>query len=330
MKAELKPRIELENRTPLQDVIPLRTPFLVFFDPSSVCNFSCKFCPTGHKNMVKKYRIPTIIRPSSFKKVIDDLCELPDPIKVLRLYKDGEPMVNPWFTDIVKYAKQTQRFLQIDTTTNASYLSLIDVEELVTCGLDKIFISIQGMNSETYEKFCNYKVDFDMMVKVIYHLYENKGKMQIYIKTVYQNLQPGEEELFFRTFGWCSDRIFIEHTAPCWPDFEVPDVDCACGIYGNRLSAVQVCPYVFYSMSINSDSTVSACFLDWKHQMILGDLKRDKFKDIWQGELHRSIQKDMLEMKRNSLYECGKCGQLTHCAPDNIDPYAKEILRRFS
>ena len=33
MKAEIKPRIELENRTKLETVIPLSTPFVIFVDP---------------------------------------------------------------------------------------------------------------------------------------------------------------------------------------------------------------------------------------------------------------------------------------------------------
>jgi hypothetical protein len=38
MKASLKPRINLEGRTPLETVIPLSTPFIVFVDPASSCN----------------------------------------------------------------------------------------------------------------------------------------------------------------------------------------------------------------------------------------------------------------------------------------------------
>jgi dTDP-6-deoxy-L-talose 4-dehydrogenase (NAD+) len=52
MKAQLKPRINLEGRTALETVIPLETPFVVFVDPASACNFQCKFCPTGHRDMI--------------------------------------------------------------------------------------------------------------------------------------------------------------------------------------------------------------------------------------------------------------------------------------
>ena len=52
MKARLEPRINLAGRTPLKTVIPLATPFIVFADPASSCNFKCTFCPTGHRDMI--------------------------------------------------------------------------------------------------------------------------------------------------------------------------------------------------------------------------------------------------------------------------------------
>jgi hypothetical protein len=36
MKAQLKPRIDLEGRTPLETAIPLAPPFVVFVDPASM------------------------------------------------------------------------------------------------------------------------------------------------------------------------------------------------------------------------------------------------------------------------------------------------------
>ena len=47
VKAEIKPRITLEGRTRLETVIPLSTPYLVFLDPSDICNQHCAFCPSG-------------------------------------------------------------------------------------------------------------------------------------------------------------------------------------------------------------------------------------------------------------------------------------------
>ena len=86
MKAEYKPRINTHDRTPLQDVIPLQTPFVLFVDPASACNFLCSFCPTGHRDMIDETgRFQGVMKLDVFEKIIDDLSSFPDPIKVLRL-----------------------------------------------------------------------------------------------------------------------------------------------------------------------------------------------------------------------------------------------------
>ena len=36
-----------KERTKLETVIPLQTPFILYVDPSSACNLRCNFCPCG-------------------------------------------------------------------------------------------------------------------------------------------------------------------------------------------------------------------------------------------------------------------------------------------
>ena len=103
MKAIIKPRIDLKNRTRLEIAIPLEVPFIIFVDPSDVCNFHCKFCPTGDIALMKQVgRSLKVMGIDLYKKIIDDICEFEKPLKVLRLYKDGEPLLNPRFVEMIK------------------------------------------------------------------------------------------------------------------------------------------------------------------------------------------------------------------------------------
>jgi len=319
MKAKIKPRIELENRTKLEEVIPLDVPFHVFVDPADICNFQCKFCPTGNRPLMKKIkRNSGLMNFDLYKKIIDDLCEFEKPIKVLRLYKDGEPLLNPRFADMVRYAKERGCALQIDTTTNGSLLNPQKNLELIEAGLDKIHISLEGLSEEFYRKFAGYTMEFDAFVGNIRHLYEHKKNCLLSIKIVGDNLSEKEKERFFDIFGDIADHIFIEHIAPCWPKFEMQDVTVNpnVGIYGQEIKEVEVCPYIFYSLSINTDGKVSLCFLDWSRELIVGDVKTDSFKNIWNGETLFNYRKMHLLKKRKEHPICGVCGQLSHCLPE--------------
>ncbi|RJR35544.1 MAG: radical SAM protein [Deltaproteobacteria bacterium] len=332
MKAEIKPRIQLENRTKLEEVIPLEVPFIVSVDPADVCNFQCKFCPTGNRALMKRIkRNSGLMDFDLYQKIIDDLCEFEKPIKVLRLYKDGEPLLNPRFADMVRHAKKSGCALQVDTTTNASLLNPRRNLEIIEAGLDRINISLEGMSAQSYRDFSGYKLNFDKFVGNIRHFYEHRGNCQVCIKIVGDFLSEEEKLRFFQIFGDIADMVFIEHVAPCWPEFEMQEVvpSREVGIYGQQVREVQVCPYIFYSLSINADGTASLCFLDWSRKLIVGDLKTESFKDIWRGDALSACQQMHLRKKRREHPICAVCGQLTHCLPDDIDPFAEMLLERL-
>ncbi|MGD0229660.1 MAG: radical SAM/SPASM domain-containing protein [Syntrophorhabdales bacterium] len=332
MKAEIKPRIELQNRTRLEEVIPLSTPFVLFVDPSDICNFHCKFCPTGSRPPTRKRgRKPGLMDFDLYRKIIDDLGDLERPLKVLRLYKDGEPLMHPLFADMIRYAKERACALQIDTTTNGSLLNPKRNLELISAGLDRINISVNGVSRETYERFTGYRLDFDRLVDNIRHLYEHKGDCVICIKTVGDVLSEGEKERFFDIFGDIADRISIEYVAPCWPNFDMNgvSVNSEVGIYGQDIGRVEVCPYIFYSLSVNSDGTASLCFLDWSRDLIVGDVRSQTLQEIWNGEALLAHRRTHLMKRRRENAMCADCGQLSHCLPDNIDPFAEMLLPRI-
>ena len=332
LQAKIKPRIDLVDRTRLEEVIPLASPFTVFVDPADVCNFRCKFCPTGNRALMADVNRPSgLMDFDLYQKIINDLCELPGPIKVLRLYKDGEPLLNPRLADMIRYAKNRGCALQIDTTTNASLLNPEKNLQLIEAGLDRINISLEGLSARAYREFSGYKIDFDKFVGNIRHFYEHRGNCQVCIKIVGDFLSDEEKLRFFRIFGEIADRVFIEHVAPCWPEFEMQEVAPSqeVGIYGQEIREVQVCPYIFYSLSLNSDGTASLCFLDWSRKLLVGDVKTEPFKDIWRGEHLFAYQKMHLLKSRKTHPVCGACGQLTHCLPDDIDSFAEVLLARL-
>jgi len=330
MKAQIKPRIDLENRTKLETVIPLSVPFIINVDPTDMCNFQCKFCPTGDRELMKNTsgRNYGSMDINLFKKIVDDICEFEKPIKVLRLYKDGEPTINPNFVEMIRYAKEKKCSERIDTTTNGSRLSPTKNLEIIDAGLDRINISIEGVNANQYKDFANFKIDFKMLVEHIRHFYENRKQCEVIIKINGDTLSEEDKDNFYELFGDIADGVYIEHIMACWPEFDLNGVEVnqQFGIYGQEIKEVQVCPYVFYSFSINSDGTVSTCFLDWSRKLLIGDVKSESVKDMWKGKKLLNYQKMFLNKKRKMHPICGNCGQMSHGLPDDIDQYAEMLL----
>lgn len=324
-------RIELRDRIPLHKLVPLDVPLVIFVDPSDVCNFHCKFCPTGNLDLMEDVNRPLKLMDFDlFTKIVDDICKFDHPIKVLRLYKDGEPLMNPNFAKMVKYAKDSGCCERVDTTTNASLLNPKRNLEIINAGLDRINISIEGVNAKQYEYFCHKIINWNKFISNIKHFYDNRKQCEVFIKIAGDNLSEEDKQEFFRIFGDICDGINIEHTMNCWNEFEMKGIkqNEEVGIYGQPLTDVDICPYVFYSFAINSDGTVSLCFLDWNRKLLIDkDVRIHGVKNVW----HEMLYHQLLNLKghRRDHPICKNCSQLTHGMPENLDPYREEIYKKW-
>lgn len=314
-------RIMLENRSDLKSEIPLEAPYSLFIDPSSACNFKCKFC------MNHKIKSPGIMDFELYKSIIDSLQQFKKPIKVIRLYGFGEPLVNDDFCRMVEYAKASDRVLSVDTTTNGSLIDRDYADRLINSGIDRINISIEGVNAGQYKEFTGRTIDFEKFVENLAYLYSIRGKTIIFMKICGDYLSEADKKKFNDIFGPIADGIDIEHTANCWYGCDIEGVNQDVGIYGQPLDDIDVCPYVFYSLQIQHSGAVSLCFLDWGKQLLIGDVKYQSIYDIWHGKDLNLIQKNILKGHKPKI--CKSCQQIRFGMAVNLDPYKKELLERI-
>ena len=334
MKARIIPRIDLHDREELRRALPLRTPYVIHIDPCDVCNFHCRFCPSGDGALMQKTtgRGFGPMKYDTYCSIVDSLAEFDDPIRVLRLYKEGEPLLHPRFADMVRYAKASGHCLRVDTTTNASLLTPELSLAIVDAGLDRINISVEGVNARQYRDFSGVTLDYDRFVENIAFFHAHKGGCEMNIKINGDTLTPEQEAKFYADFGDITDGISVEHTIDYWPKFDGMRVDYDEGVslLGGQAGEVQVCPYVFYEMCINSDGSYSLCRFDWNHAMPLQ--QHVSFpptpRKIWDSITLWNFQQSFLRKERKmlSVLSCPKCGILKQGVPEDLDAYAEEIL----
>lgn len=321
-------------RIDLIDALPLPNPISMQIDPASLCNFKCSFCPTGDVRLIKESgRTQTFLKMELYEKILADISEFSTNLKVLKLFKDGEPTLNPNFIAMVAAAKKVARIERVETTSNGSRLCPDFNVQLVQSGLDRIVLSIEGVTSERYLKFARVKFDFDTFVNNVRHLYLNRGNLKVHIKTVAQNLDYGlgEDRIFLDTFGPLSDGIFIENTVSSWPEFKVDeavadDVDA----YGGLAVRKSICPYLFYSMSINADGIVSPCCVDWNRSLALGSVADQSLLEIWAGEKLRDLRLKHVFDGLETVKSCNSCGQVRACMQENLDGHRERLKSLLS
>lgn len=336
MKARIRSKLDPGPRIALQDAIPLHTPLLLYVDPSSACNFRCRFCPTGHADLVQQagYR-RRVLDLAVFKKVIADLRDFDQPIRVLRLNKIGEPLLNKHVPEMISSAKASGRVELVDLATNGALLSRELWAQLVAAGLDRLNLSLEGMSREQYREVAGVDFDFEAFVADTEWFYENRGNCEFTIKVPGNHLSAEQREQFFATFGDRCDRIFIENIASIWPAFDVEErgqvaVDREQGQYGTPLAQKDTCTYIFYAAAINADGTVSACCPDWEQRLLVGDARATSLASIWHSKAMNDLRRQHLEGRRRENDVCRDCGHLAYAQVDDIDPYREALLTKFA
>lgn len=324
--------LRCKERLPLQEIIPLATPFVVYIDPTNKCNFRCEFCPTADKALLRQVgRSAVTMSYDLFRKTVDDLKEFPNTLKLVNVYKDGEPLLNPMFPDMIRYLKEANVTERIWTKTNGSALCPELNQKLIDAGLDMICVSVEAVSSEGYLRIAKTRIDYEKFKENLADLHARRNKCEIYVKIADSGLSNEDVVKFYKDFQPISDKIAIEKLMG-WSYSDVKDFTLGTNpdtYDGLPLVPKKVCAYPFYVMAVNADGSISLCGNDWAHGTVVGNVKNNSLKEIWHGKKLYELRKAMLENRINNIKVCSQCYYL-RIVPDNIDPYMQEILDRLT
>lgn len=323
------------TRVPLKDVIPLDTPFVVYIEPTNRCVLHCSFCPTGNPDVLEKIGRPLgTMDWDMFLKVVNDLSKFPKQLQRVNLYKDGEPLVNKNFSKMVKILKQKGVTKEVWTKTNGLLLKHPLNKELVNCGLDMIGISIKQVTADGYEKITGKRINFETLVNNIHDLFTLKNdtvsKLRIYISIADSGLTENEIQTFYEIFEPISDYCAVEHLHG-WSMSGIKDFTL--GVKQESFDGVPlvpkiVCPWPFYTFTINFNGKITVCNEDFAYTTVVGDVNTETLINIWNGDRFFDFRKMLLEGRRRENPSCNNCYYL-QCLPDNIDNERAEILKRM-
>ena len=270
---------------------------------------------------------------SLYQKFIDDLAEFPVPLKVLHFAGLGEPLLHPRIADMVRYAKEKEVAQTVDIVSNGALLKDGLDDELMRAGLDKIRISLQGLNSAMYKDMSDVDIDFPSFKERLQALYEKRGDMKIYIKIMDVSLKSYGEEDFYEAFKNSADAVAVEHLCPLVDEIsyeeEFDEEEFVYTMNGNRVKNAKVCPQPFYSLHINHDGDLLPCCTIEK-PIVIGNCKNHSVLDIWNGEALQAFRKMQLEKKKDANPVCRKCMQYKYgmFPEDYLDDDAEQILSR--
>lgn len=114
-------------------------------EPTNHCNLDCPECPAA---VSKSFRKRGFLSLEQYKKLIRANAAR---TWYLMLYFQGEPLLHPKITDMIRYA--VARRIYTVTSTNGQFINEPTARALVESGLHELIISMDGYTQESYEKY---------------------------------------------------------------------------------------------------------------------------------------------------------------------------------
>lgn len=332
MKAEIHPGYD-RKRTMLGEAIPLRTPFTIFINPSTICNFQCYYCTHG-KEQNELNEIGFVQKNmdfSIFLEIAQQLTEFQDKFKLIYLYGNGEPLCNPKLPEMIEHLSRIGVSEKLEFFTNGALLTPQKSLAIIDAGLTKLKVSVQALDSNEYRKMTGVDCDFNRLVEHVRFFYEHRKNCKVYIKIMDTGYSENDKNKFYKIFGDICDEIFIEHmtfTQRTMEGYEGVLTDRV-NLYGEPLTISEVCSFPFYVIRIGVNGEINPCFEKVFEERL--NVNNVTLYEYWESAMLRDFHIMHLQKERSRNKTCNGCccTSSTSKLEDLIDSFAKDILERM-
>ncbi|MBF0385203.1 MAG: SPASM domain-containing protein [Candidatus Omnitrophica bacterium] len=329
------------NRQNLKEILPLKKPFTVLIEPSSLCNFRCVQCFQSFKEdnyfSGTKMNMPL----TRFKGVIDQLKKWEgSKLKVLKLNLYGEPLFNTDFCEMLRLAREADIAERIETTTNASLLNKKIAEKLVEYELDYVRVSIYSPDQRKHQEITGSKFDIRKIhenLKALQNVKKRAASKHPFIAVKMLDAYSSENEAFMEMYKDVADEVYIEKPHS-W--IKVSGTDFIKDYYKDKAAkAIDdseknsspriACPMAFTTMAVRSNGDVSPCCVDFIGGTNLGNVDDSRLEEIWNSDRWFEFRKLQLQNRKHENYSCARCDifRNDYYTKDNIDGFPLEKLR---
>lgn len=338
--AEIRPSYDTK-RTNLAEVIPLDSPFGMYIEPTRLCNFKCFYCLHATRGKVggelekTGFKIENM-QMALFDKLVIDIMNFPTQPKRICFSGLGDPLMNNDLPVMIKKLRAAGFNGRLDVLTNGVLLTNEMSNRLIEAGINRVQISVQGLNDEKYKDVCNMKVDFTKLVDNLKYFYAHKREnATLFVKIIDSLLEDKEdEEKFHRIFSNICDTIFIEHLVVMQQQMgdHGGQTDHAKNLNGEIVIDRKVCSIMFYFLQVNIDGETFPCSTPGlPNSFSMGNANEKSLVEIWNDEKRHNMMIKNLKDGYKSFNACAECSSVVCIADKNefLDDQAENVLKKL-
>jgi len=283
-------------------------PLAIGAELTNHCNLSCRECTSGSGKMQRERGFMDI---EIFNRII---LEMQPYIYNINLYFQGEPLLHPMFSSFIRNSRNIKTVI----STNGHFLSAENSEKIARSGLSKLIIALDGIDQETYSAYRtngSVRTVLDGIRNISYAKKKYNSSLKIEIQLLVNRLNekqiPQIRKLaasFNSSLRLKSMQIISKGNFESWiPDnkrfarYKIRD-----GEYKIKSSIPNRCARLWFNPVITWDGKVLPCCFDKDADHIMGDIKQESFREIWNGTKYRLFRRVLLE-DRSTIEICKNC-----------------------
>lgn len=280
-----------------------RFPPYVNIETINTCNARCVMCGIDFDKR-------TLVRMSDalFDKIVAELSNWTHHIRKINLYCDCEPLLDRHLEKKIA-ALKAAGIAKVAIATNASSLTAGRSEELVKAGLDEIYISIDSMTPEVYEKIrvgLSFEKVYNNTLNFIRVRDELRGKTRVRVQMIHQDINDKEQEDFIAHWKerLNDGDLAVVHRAHNWGGA----VDVM-AIEGDEHINSIPCTSLWSNFFIHADGSVALCSVDTDDHSPhhVGNVKTQSIESIWTGQAMAAMRRRHLAGLREEHPMCNGC-----------------------
>jgi len=276
-------------------------PLRIWVEPTNVCNLRCTMCPSRLTPASSK----GFMEFGLFTKVIDEASAFAHDAM---LFLGGESLLHPRIVEMVAYAKS--KGLRCQINTNAVALKPELSANLINAGLDRLVLSIDGHDQQSYEK---YRVGGFYPGVLTNAMELLRTKITLRSRKPFTTLQSIE---FDKPEGVRRARARIISSLGGLAPNEIrciqPHTFGGRFLQFQKIKAPQYapCTFLWYSMSVLWDGRIVPCCVDTNGEMAVSNANESTLMETWNSDAMQTMRRRIAEGDYASFVRCAGCDVL--------------------
>jgi len=274
------------------------------------CNGKCLMCPYAEK---EKSESVNTMDDGLYTHILRQAQEA-GTVRSFVIMLQNEPFLDKKLEERATEAKQIiGNTASINVVTNGSLLTTERMDEACRSGIDTVAVSIDALDSETYEKI-HRGHSFDKVVDNVCSLLKRSRRPHVIARFLKQVDNIDQENEFRQLWKKRGAGVFVHQvvnragTLDDYLSIKSGSENLRNKVTRKLMKMVfPFCSMPFHTLSVLHDGRVILCCHDWGPAVIIGDLSRQSLKEVWNSEQINHYRHILLNKNAGESAPCSDC-----------------------